>query len=448
MKVKKLKEEKLLREYEVVIPADDINVKIDSKLNTLRKKVNLPGFRKGKVPLDIIKKKYKDEVLGEVLQEVIDTTAKTAIKDNNLKPAIQPSVEITSYKDGEDLTYKVSLEVLPEVPEVKFEKIKLKKFVATIQNQDIDEVINEVANNYKDFKPYENDVKSKSGDAVQMDFEGFVDGVAFPGGKGEDFRLELGSNTFIPGFEDQLIGLKKGANKRVKVTFPQEYHSKDLAGKNAEFEVKIHDILEPVKTEINDEFAKKIGQKDIETLRSIIKSNLEQDSADLSLVLTKKELFDELEKIVKFDLPGKMVDNELNQIVQQIKSSADYNHDHVHTANCDHSKDDEKLKKEYAQLARRRVLLGILVTEVAQKQKIQITNEEINRALLNEASRYRGEEQKVIDFYRKNPQAIQALSGPIIEDKVVSYILTQVKTTEENKSLKELRELVLENNKE
>jgi trigger factor len=449
MKVEKVKEDKLLREYNVTIPANDITKRIDDKLAVLGKKVSLPGFRKGKVPLDVVKKKYKDEVLGEVIQEIVDSSSRTAITDNKLKPATQPSVEITSYADGKDLTYKMSVEVMPEIPEVKFDKISLKKQVAKISDADITKLIEEVAKNSKDFKPVTTARSAKTGDAVLIDFEGFVAGVAFAGGKGEGHRLELGSNTFIPGFEEQLVGSKKGEETTVKVTFPKEYHSADLAGKPAEFKIKIHDVLESVKAEINDEFAKKIGQKDLASLKTLIQTNLEADAKEMSRVLIKKDLFDALEKAVKFDLPAKMVESELNSIIQQVKSSSDYGgHGHVHTDSCDHSKDDEKLKKEYGQLAKRRVLLGILVTDIASREKIQVTNEEMNHALMNEASRYPGQEAKVVEFYRKNPQALQNLSGPVIEEKVVDKIFEMVKISDVETTFDKLRELVLENNKE
>ncbi len=449
MKIEKLKEDKLLREYSVTIPANDISKQIDAKLVALSKKVNMPGFRKGKVPLDIVRKKYKDEVLGEVIQQVVDSSSKNTIKTNNLKPATQPSVEITSYDDGKDLTYKMSVEIMPEVPEVKFDKISLKKQVAKIGDAEVNKLLEEISKNSKDFKPVATPRAAKLGDAVLIDFEGFTDGVAFAGGKGENYRLELGSNSFIPGFEEQLVGAKKGDEPTVKVSFPKEYHSKDLAGKASEFKIKVHDVLEPASAEINDEFAQKNGQKDLASLKEILHKSLEADAAEMSRVLIKKDLFDALEKVVKFDLPQKMVQGELDSILQQIKASTDYEgHGHVHTASCDHSKEDEKLKKEYEPLAKRRVLLGILVTEIGSKQKIQVAQEEINRAVMNEAYRYPGQEQQVIEFYRKNPQALQSLGGPIIEEKVVDYILTQVKVSDVVNDFEKLRELVLENNKD
>lgn len=446
MKVEKILEDKLKREFSVTIPANDIEQKINDKLVKLSKKVAIAGFRKGKVPLDIVKKKYREEVVGEVLNDAINTSSKQTITNNNLKPAFQPEVEITSFEDGKDLTYKMKLEVLPEMPEINFEKISVDKKIAEITDADINKLIEEVAGNYKDFSPKEG--KAKKGDSVLIDFEGFTGGVAFPGGKGEGYKLELGSNSFIPGFEDQLVGVAKGDETTVKVTFPTEYHSKDLAGKAAEFKIKVHDVLGAVKAEINDEFAAKIGQKDLASLKDLLKKSLENDSADMTRVLVKKELFDALEKAVKVDLPERMIESELKSILQQVKASSDYGAGHVHDEHCDHSKEDIKLEKEYAPLAKRRVALGILVTEMAAKEKIQITNEELNRALMNEAYRFPGQEQQVIEFYRKNPQAAQALSGPIVEEKVVDIILGKVKIKESKIGLEELRKLVVENDKD
>lgn len=446
MKVEKILEDKLKREFSVTIPANDIEQKINDKLVKLSKKVSVAGFRKGKVPLDIVKKKYREEVMGEVLNDTINTSSKQTITNNNLKPAFQPEVEITSFEDGKDLTYKIKLEVLPELPEIDFSKISVEKKIAEITEADINKLIEEVAGNYKDFAPKEG--KAKKGDTVLIDFEGFTGGVAFPGGKGEGYKLELGSNSFIPGFEDQLVGVSKGDETTVKVTFPTEYHSKDLAGKAAEFKIKVHDVLGAVKAEINDEFAAKIGQKDLASLKDLLKKSLENDSADMTRVLVKKDLFDALEKAVKVDMPERMIESELKSILQQVKASSDYGHGHVHDENCDHSKEDKKLEKEYAPLAKRRVALGLLVTEIASKEKIQVTNEELNRALMNEAYRFPGQEQQVIEFYRKNPQAANALSGPIVEEKVVDIILGKVKTKESKIALEDLRKLVVENDKD
>lgn len=446
MKVEKILEDKLKREFSVTIPANDIEQKINDKLVKLSKKVSVAGFRKGKVPLDIVKKKYREEVMGEVLNDTINASSKQTITNNNLKPAFQPEVEITSFEDGKDLTYKIKLEVLPELPEIDFSKISVEKKIAEIIEADINKLIEEVAENYKDFAPKEG--KAKKGDTVLIDFEGFTGGVAFPGGKGEGYKLELGSNSFIPGFEDQLVGVSKGYETTVKVTFPTEYHSKDLAGKAAEFKIKVHDVLGAVKAEINDEFAAKIGQKDLTSLKDLLKKSLENDSADMTRVLVKKDLFDALEKAVKVDMPERMIESELKSILQQVKASSDYGHGHVHDENCDHSKEDEKLEKEYAPLAKRRVALGLLVTEIASKEKIQVTNEELNRALMNEAYRFPGQEQQVIEFYRKNPQAANALSGPIVEEKVVDIILGKVKTKESKIALEDLRKLVVENDKD
>jgi len=445
MKIEKLAEKNLNREYSITVPANDIEKKTNLKLIDLSKKISLPGFRKGKVPMDLVKKKHQTDVMGEVINEIINEFSDEAIKTNNLKPVTQPKVEITDFAEGKDLVFKLSIEVFPEVPEVKLEKIKLKKLTAEISDAEVNKLLEEVSKNQKNFQVVTEARAAKLGDAVLIDFKGFLDGVAFPGGEGKGFRLELGGNAFIPGFEDQLVGSKKGDAKKVKVTFPKEYHSKDLAGKATEFEVTVHDVLEAGAVKIDDDFAKQLGAESLDALKASVKSNLALDGQDMGRILLKKDLFDKLEETVKFDLPETMVEAELNSIIHQVKNSNEHNH--VHDENCDHNKEDAELKKEYASLAKRRVMLGILVTDIASKNKIEVSNEDLNRALLNEASRYPGQEQQVVEFYRKNPQAIQNLKGPIIEEKVVDFILTKTSVSEEPTSLEKLRDLVLESNK-
>lgn len=440
MLVEKISEKKLEKEFNVTVPADKISKAVDNKLTALSKNIKMPGFRPGKVPLNIVKQKYNGQALSEVLEDTINEATNHAIKENNLKVASQPKIQVLEFAEGKDLKYKLSVEVLPEVPEIKFEKIKLNKFKPEVTEADIKELFDVLAKNYKNFEEVKKARKSKSGDAVVIDFKGFVDNVAFPGGEAAGYQLELGSNSFIPGFEDQLIGKNAGDDVKVNVKFPEEYHSKDLAGKDAVFEVKIHTIKEPAETQLDDEFAKKIGYASMDEFKKQLTTELEFDGNNIARVILKRELFDQLSDSYKIDLPQQMVENELTSVIAQIKQAKE------NTDEKGKELSDDELKKKYKKLAERRVLLGIIVTEIAAKSKVQITQEDLNKALADEAARYPGQQQQVIEFYRKNPQAVERLKGPIIEEKVVDYIVSQAKVTEGTKPLSELKKLVLENN--
>ncbi|HCR85399.1 MAG TPA: trigger factor [Alphaproteobacteria bacterium] len=440
MLVEKISEKKLEREYNVTVPAEKINNAVNNKLAAISKNIKMPGFRAGKVPLNLVKQKYNGQALSEVLEDTINEATSAAIKDNNLKVASQPKIQVVEFAEGKDLKYKLSVEVLPEVPEIKFEKIKLNKFKPEIQEADLKELFDIITKNYKNFEEIKEARKTKSGDAVLIDFKGFVDNVAFPGGEATGYQLELGSNSFIPGFEDQLIGKNAGDEVKVNVKFPEEYHSKDLAGKDALFEVKIHKIKAAADTVLNDEFAKKVGYESIDEFRKQLTSELETDGNNIARVILKRDLFDQLADAYKIDLPSQMVENELKSVVEQIKQAKE---------NVDEKGNElteEDLRKKFLKLAERRVLLGIVVTEIAVKNNIQVTREDINKALADEAARYPGQQQQVIDFYRKNPQALERLKGPVIEEKVVDFIVSKSKISEDAKSLGDLKKLVLENN--
>jgi trigger factor len=436
MKIEKILEENLKREFNVTVPANDIEQEVNGKLQKLSKSVKMPGFRPGKVPLDLVKKKHGKDVMGEVLQEVVNKTTNEALEKDSLKPAYQPKIEIVEFEEGKDLKYKVSLEILPEIPDVDFKKFDLKEYDPQVEDKDIDEVQDNIAKTQKNFVPAEKDTKkAENGDAVNIDFKGYLDGQAFAGGEAQGHQLELGSGAFIPGFEEQLVGSKKGDEKRVKVTFPEQYHSADLAGKETEFEVKINEVLVAAESKADDEFAKKMGFESLEKFREVIKEQVSKDGASMSRVLMKKELFDTIDKLIDIQLPENLIEQELSSIIGQIKQSAQVSGENIEQS-------DDELKEEYKQLAERRVKLGLVITDIAIKNKLTVSQEELNRAIIQEAQKYQGQEQQVFEFFQKNPQQAEALKGPIVEDKVVDLIVEKVEPKKVEKTISDIKEEV------
>lgn len=442
MQVNEVKNENLAREYEVTVPAVDIDTAIDDKLKQVASTIKMDGFRPGKVPLKLVKKKHGKRVLGEVLEKVVSDTSKKVISEKDLRPALQPKIEIKSFNEGDDLAYSMSLEIYPEVPDVALNEITITKLEPTISEDDIKEGIERLCQSNRDWNPIAKDRAAKEGDIVVIDFEGKVDDVAFEGGTAEGHQLELGTGAFIPGFEDQLIGSKKGDEKDVNVTFPEEYGSSELAGKDAVFHVKVHDILEASDPEVNDELAKKIGFDDLDKLKEAISEQLTRDYSGLARTFMKKELFDKLDKLCGFDVPEGMTSMELNALKEQTKEES-----HEHDAECDHDHDhshddkDATDDKELETLANRRVRLGIYLADIGRKNDLQVTEDELRQAVFAQARSYPGQEMQVFEYFQNNVEALESLKGPIIEDKAVDYLFEKVTATSQSISTKELMDM-------
>jgi trigger factor len=428
MKVTETKNEGLKREYNVVLPAKNISKEVEHRLAHVAQTIKMPGFRPGKVPLGMVKKKHGRAVLGEVLENVVSKTTQQVLSEKNVIPALQPKITIESaFDEGTDLKYSLSFEVYPEVPDLDFSKVSLKRAHVEVADKDIDDGLERLQKAQREFEPLKKARPAKSGDSVLINFKGKVDGVAFEGGSAENFRLELGSGQFIPGYEDQLIGAKKGEDLVVKVTFPENYGSANLAGKESEFDVHVIDILAPTLPEVNDAFATKLGYENVEKLREAVKQQIEKDFAGLAHTKLKKELFDALEKLVKFDVPEGMLELEYKALAENVGIAAEGG-----------SKDDKKKQKEYHDLALRRVRLGILLADVGKKNNVTISADELRRAVFEQARAYPGQEQRVIELYQNNPQALDQLKGPILEDKVVNFLLEKAKISEQKSTVKEL----------
>ncbi len=434
MQVEQVLSEKLKREYNITVPADDVKKETDARLEVVAKDIKMPGFRPGKVPMDIIKKNHGQRVLGEVLEIVVDRSSRAALEKESLRPAMRPKIEILDFNEGQDLKYKMEFEVLPEVPEVDFTKITIEKPKSEATDKEVDTALEKVAGQSKSFSEVAR--KSKKGDAVKIDFEGFVDGVAFDGGKGEDFQLELGSNSFIPGFEDQLVGTKAGDDVEVNVKFPDEYHSNDLAGKDALFKVKVHQVLEAAASKADDELAKKLGFEDLAKLKEAIKGQINQEIDAASRTHAKKALFDTLNDKHDFEVPESMEKMEFDSIWHQVQHAKEHNPEAE-----EFKKPEAELEKEYKDMAHRRVQLGILLSEIGFKNELTVNQEEVSQAVLAEARQYPGQEQQVFDYYRDNPENLEALKGPILEEKVVDFILDKVTVKEKKMTVEELQKL-------
>lgn len=435
MKVTEKKAEGLKKQYSVAAETKDFEAKIDKKLSEIAKTTKLPGFRPGKAPKDMLKQKYRNSVMGEALDEMIREAADSIVKENKLKPAMRPSVEITKFEEGKDIEFDVTVEVLPEIKLSGLDTLALEKVMAEVPAEEVEKALQYIAQSRKDTAKVEDAAhQAAKGETVIIDFVGSVDGKEFDGGKGNDYPLELGSGTFIPGFEDQLVGVKAGDKVDVKVKFPESYHAKALAGKDAVFAVSVKEIREPKAVEVNDEFAKSIGEKDLAGLKESIKGRIKADYENASRMKLKRQLLDKLDEMYSFDVPESLVDEEFKNIESQYQQAKKMNQLDEHEKNTD----EKDLLEEYKQIARRRVKLGLLLSEIGADAKVTVAPDDVNKAVMAEARKYPGQEKAVLDYYLKNPQAIEALKAPIFEEKIIDYIIGKAKVEEKIVSVEDL----------
>lgn len=433
MKVNELKSEGLNKQYKVTVPAADFEAQVNDKIKQIAKTAKLPGFRVGKAPFEMLKKKYHDSVVGEVLDEAIRKATEELVKDKKLRPATQPSVKILSFEDGKDLEFEVSLENLPEIKLKDFKNIALDKYMAEVPAEEVEKALGYLAQSRKETAKADGK-KAAKGDVVMIDFVGSVDGVEFQGGKGANYPLELGSGSFIPGFEDQLLDSVAGDKVDVKVKFPDNYHAKDLAGKDAVFAVEVKEVREPKAVEINDEFAKSLGEESLDKLKEAIASRIKSDYESASRMKIKRQLLDILDKEYSFEVPQSLVDAEYKAIIDQYEQAKKYNQ----LDESEKAKSEDEIKKEYKEIAVRRVKLGLLLSEIGQEAKVTIKPEDINAAIMNEAKKYPGQEKMVFDYYLKNKQAVEALKAPVFEEKIVDHIIANSNVTVKTVSVEEL----------
>ncbi len=427
--------EGLSRMYKVSVPAADLQKRLTDRIEEIRPQMNLKGFRPGKVPAAHVRKLYGKSIMGEVIEALVQETSKKAIEDADVRPAGQPEMHMESDMDAvmdgkADLSYHMHIDVMPEFEPADIKKLTIKKPVAEVSDADMDERLGQIAEANQKYDKRAKTAKARKNDAVVMDFLGKLDGEPFEGGSAEGHTLVLGSDSFIPGFEDQLIGAKAGEDKQVKVTFPENYQAEHLAGKEAIFEVKIHEVREPKTPDIDEDFAKGLGMESLAKLKEVISEQIENEYKTASRSKAKRHLLDTLDTKHDFDLPPKMVEAEFDQIWQQLQTEMDAGR----TDDDDKGKSEDELKAEYRKIAERRVRLGLVLAEIGRVAEITIDESEVQQALINEARNFPGQEREVIEFFQKNENAMAQLRAPIYEDKVVDHILETAKVKEETVS--------------
>jgi trigger factor len=431
MQITQTTAEGLRREFRIVISAADIERDVDKRLVELGRQVRLPGFRPGKVPMTILKQRYRGAVMGEVLEHAVNDSSRQAISEHGIRPALRPKIELGAFGDGKDLEYTMALELLPEIQPLDASAISLERLTASPPEEEVDKALADLAATRKRFADLAEPRPAAAGDQVTIDFEGAVGGVKRPEMKGEDFELEIGSGRFVPGFEDQLVGRSAGEEATVEVTFPETYPGKDLAGKAAVFDVKVKAVKAPEPVAVDDQLAKDLGMEGLEALRAAVRRQAEERYRLASRGRIKRALLDHLAKDNSFEVPSGMVDIEFDTIWRQVEEALKQAREqeeahhgeegHLHDPDLD--KPEEQLKEEYRAIAERRVRLGLILSEVGRANNIEVTQEELSRAVAVEARRFPGQERRVLDFFRSNPQNLESLRAPILEDKVVDFIL-------------------------
>ncbi len=438
MQVTETLKDGLKRAYTITVSAAELEAKVQEKLLEAQPDIEIKGFRKGKVPLAILKKQFGQRLMGDAMQDAIDGAMKDHFEATGDRPALQPEVKMVGgeeWKEGQDVVVEMAYEALPPIPELDTGKITLERLVVKADDAAVDEALKNLADNAKNFEARKKGSKAKSGDQVVIDFKGSVDGDYFEGGSGEDYPLVLGSNSFIPGFEDQLVGAKAGEEVKVEVTFPEAYGAAHLAGKAAVFETTVKEVREPKAAEIDDELAKKFGAEDLAALKGQISSRLEEEYKGASRAVMKRSLLDQLDGLVKFDLPAKLVDAEASQIAHQL----------WHEENPDHHGHDHgsiETTDEHKKLAERRVRLGLLLAEIGRKADVEVSDAEMTQAVLAAARQYPGQERAFFEFVQKNAQMQQQLRAPLYEDKVVDHIVAGAKVTDKEIGKDDLQKAV------
>ena len=436
----------LKREFKVVIAAADLNKELDAKLVDIAARAQIKGFRAGKVPVAHVRNLYGKSAMAEVIQTAVDEKSRAIFADRKLKPAYAPDVilpqdekEVNAVMDGKaDLSFTVASEIVPEFEVKDFTGIVLEKHVVAASDEAVEAALKTLAENYKSYEPKIAGAQAAKGDRVTMDFVGSIDGKEFDGGKGEDIPLEIGSGQFIPGFEDQLTGAKVGDDVTVKVTFPDNYGAANLAGKHATFAVKVKGVDAPAVAKIDDEFAKRIGFEDLSKLRDMVKTGVEREHAQMTAMKLKRDVLDAMDKDYAFALPQKLVEAEFvtiwNALSQEMQKAG--------KSFADEKTTEEKAREDYRKIAERRVRLGLVLGTIGDKENIQITDQELQQALIARARQFPGQEKQVFEHYRKNSNALIELRGPIFEQKVVDLIVSKAKVSDKTVTAEALRKLV------
>jgi len=444
VKIKNTYDKKLKKDYQIIIPFQMVDAKVNDYIAKIKPKFSLKGFRKGQVPDLVIKEKYGESIMAEESDKIISDTVRKIVKDNNLKLALSPKIDIKNFKPSQDIEIAATMEIYPQIPEVEFSKIKITKREVEVTSSDIEEALNKLLKFYCKWNKQNQSFKASIGNAVNIDYVGKIDKKEFEGGSAKSYQLELGSKTFIDDFEQQLVGKKSGDEVKVKVKFPKDYQNSEYAGKAAEFEVKINEVLISELPEINDEFIKNnFGVESKEKLEDLVKQQIQNNYQQMTRSLFKKELFDFLNKKYDFDLPVSLVEEQTNSLWAEIEEELKTNPEKFKN-----EKEKNKAKEKKSEIAQRMIRCGMILSEVAQKNKIEIKNEDINQEIAKIFGKFPNQEKSIIEYYQKNPNAIQQLRGSIIEEKVVDFILEKLSTEIKKLSLKEFDKLWEKSNEE
>lgn len=434
MQVTETSAEGLHREFTVKVPADDLENKLVSRLGEIGTTATIPGFRPGKVPAAILRKRYGEAVRGEVLDKTINESWQQTLNDKELRPASEPKIEIITFEEGADLEYKVNVELMPVIELIEFSSIELDRKIVKVNEDEIDKTLQRLSESQKSFEAISGKRVSQNGDQVVIDFKGTVDGEEFAGGSMTDFELELGASGFLPGFEEEVLGMKTNGNKEVKVLMPDEHPNEALKGKELVFDVTVKEIREAKPIAIGDELAKANGMENLDALKDAVREQLGNEYNQLSRAHLKRGLLDKLSDAHNFELPEGILSGEVDAIWEQV----------VDAQKRDALEEDDKeltedeLKGRYREIASRRVRLGLVVSEVGQSNNITVTQDDLNKAMQAEAARLPGQEARVFEYYQKNPEAMQQLQAPIYEDKVVDFILELATVTDIETTIEEL----------
>ncbi|TVS02771.1 MAG: trigger factor [Rhodobacteraceae bacterium] len=439
MQVTETLNEGLKRGYTITVTADELDAKVDEKLVEAQPEIEMKGFRKGKVPMALLKKQFGQRLLGEAMQDAVDGAMNKHFEESGDRPALQPEVKMTNedWKEGDDVVISLNYEALPKIETPDFSGIALEKLVVKPDEAAVQEALENLAKNAQNFE--DKDGAAEDGDQVTMGFVGKIDGEPFEGGAAEDFPLVLGSGQFIPGFEEQLVGVKAGDEKTVTVNFPEDYGAENLAGKEATFDCTITAVKAPAETAIDDEMAKQFGAESLEALKTQITERLEAEYGQASRAVLKRGLLDALDEKVSFDLPPSLVEAESKQIAHQLWHDAQEEVDPN-----DHSHEEIATTEESDKLAVRRVKLGLLLAEIGNQAEVTVTDQEMTQAVIAQARQYPGQERQFFEFVQQNQQMQQQLRAPIFEDKVVDHVLEEVSVTEKEVSKDELQTAIEE----
>ncbi len=449
MEAQEILNEGLKRQYKVTVPAAELASRLDTRLAEMAKNARLPGFRPGKVPVKHLKRLYGKQVMAEIMDEAIRDTVQKVLSDNALKAAYQPDVALADESkeavekiiNGEaDLVYTMTFEVTPQIEVGDFSDIPLTRYKVKVPEEDIEEAVREIAEQFKDYEDRPEGEAAQEGDRIVISFIGRIDGEEFEGGSAEDVPLVLGSGQFIKGFEEQLIGVKAGEERTIEVTFPEQYGVEKLAGKKAEFTVQVKSVEKPIEQEINDEFAQKIGFENLEQLKQRVREQVEAEFEQTAYTELKRAVLDALDERYDFPVPQRLVESEFEQIWHTLEHEMK---DAGRTFE-DEGTTEEETRKEYRDIAERRVRLGLLLGTIGEQAGITVSDEELQQALIERARQFPGQERQVVEYYREHPEALIELRGPIFEQKVIDHIIEQAQVTEKEVTREELEKILQE----